>query len=113
MTFHSVVPAPRTILSGVRKLPPATVRVIKADGTSTERVYWEATFTRPVLASDGEGAMAVWISSLGGEYSLVASRYTKTKQFVAPVPINDPDFPYEVELPSALTRMTGSSTCSL
>ena len=27
MTFHSVVPAPRTILAGVRKLPPATVRV--------------------------------------------------------------------------------------
>ena len=26
MTFHSVVPAPRTILSGVRKLPPATIR---------------------------------------------------------------------------------------
>ncbi|MFG1603861.1 N-acetylglutaminylglutamine amidotransferase [Actinoplanes sp. NPDC049265] len=46
MTFHSVVPAPRTILAGVRKLPPATVRVIKADGTSTERIYWEADFTR-------------------------------------------------------------------
>ena len=28
MTFHSVVPAPRTILAGVRKLPPATVRTI-------------------------------------------------------------------------------------
>ena len=32
MTFHSVVPAPRTILNGVRKLPPATVRVVEADG---------------------------------------------------------------------------------
>jgi asparagine synthase (glutamine-hydrolysing) len=46
MTFHSVVPAPRTIVSGIRKLPPATVRVIRADGTSTENVYWEASFTR-------------------------------------------------------------------
>ncbi|WP_305782467.1 N-acetylglutaminylglutamine amidotransferase [Symbioplanes lichenis] len=46
MTFHSVVPAPRTILSGVRKLPPATVRVIRPDGTSTETVYWEASHTR-------------------------------------------------------------------
>ncbi|WP_328460713.1 N-acetylglutaminylglutamine amidotransferase [Actinoplanes sp. NBC_00393] len=46
MTFHSVVPAPRTILSGIRKLPPATVRVIRADGTTSERVYWEASFTR-------------------------------------------------------------------
>src|SRR3954451_11265584 len=34
MTFHSVVPAPRTILTGVRKLPPATVRVVEPDGTS-------------------------------------------------------------------------------
>jgi asparagine synthase (glutamine-hydrolysing) len=46
MTFHSVVPAPHTILSGIRKLPPATVRVIRADGTSSENVYWEASFTR-------------------------------------------------------------------
>ncbi|MDI6101280.1 N-acetylglutaminylglutamine amidotransferase [Actinoplanes sp. NEAU-A12] len=59
MTFHSVVPAPRTILSGVRKLPPATVRVIQADGTSSERVYWEASFTRTVAASDREWAEAV------------------------------------------------------
>jgi asparagine synthase (glutamine-hydrolysing) len=40
MTFHSVVPAPRTILAGVRKLPPATVRTIRPDGTGEERVYW-------------------------------------------------------------------------
>ena len=44
MTFHSVVPAPRTILNGVRKLPPATVRVIEPDGTSRDHVYWQATF---------------------------------------------------------------------
>src|SRR5207244_2946433 len=42
MTFHSVVPAPRTILRGVRKLPPATVRVVRADGTVTDTCYWEA-----------------------------------------------------------------------
>jgi asparagine synthase (glutamine-hydrolysing) len=40
LSFHSVVPAPRTILSGVRKLPPATVRVIEPDGSSTEHRYW-------------------------------------------------------------------------
>jgi hypothetical protein len=44
-----------------------------------------------VLASDGQGAMAVWTTTLAGTYSLVASRYTISKQFVAPVPINDPD----------------------
>jgi hypothetical protein len=50
-----------------------------------------AVSSYPVLASDGEGAMAVWITTVGGAYSLVASRYTISKQFVAPVPINDPD----------------------
>ncbi|GGN60683.1 asparagine synthetase B [Actinoplanes lobatus] len=57
MTFHSVVPAPRTILAGVRKLPPATVRVIRADGTSTERVYWEASFTRRLAKADWAAAV--------------------------------------------------------
>ena len=30
MSFHAVVPPPRTILNGVRKLPPATLRVDRA-----------------------------------------------------------------------------------
>jgi asparagine synthase (glutamine-hydrolysing) len=59
MTFHSVVPAPRTIVQGVRKLPPATVRIIKSDGTSTESVYWEASFTRTLTMSREEWAAAV------------------------------------------------------
>ncbi|HEY2202853.1 MAG TPA: N-acetylglutaminylglutamine amidotransferase [Pseudonocardia sp.] len=46
LSFHSVVPAPRTILAGVRKLPPATVRVITADGTGTEHRYWSAAHAR-------------------------------------------------------------------
>jgi asparagine synthase (glutamine-hydrolysing) len=46
MTFHSVVPAPRTILAGVRKLPPATIRTIAPDGTSSEHVYWRPSHTR-------------------------------------------------------------------
>ncbi|MGH3996901.1 MAG: N-acetylglutaminylglutamine amidotransferase, partial [Pseudonocardiaceae bacterium] len=32
LCFHSVVPAPRTILAGVEKLPPATVRTVYPDG---------------------------------------------------------------------------------
>ena len=46
LTFHSVVPAPRTILTGVRKLPPATVRMIEADGRYADHVYWRPSFTR-------------------------------------------------------------------
>src|SRR3954451_18488948 len=46
LTWHAVVPAPRTLLNGVRKLPPATVRVVEADGSSTEQRYWEPRFER-------------------------------------------------------------------
>jgi asparagine synthase (glutamine-hydrolysing) len=49
MTFHSVVPAPRTILRGVRKLPPATVRVVRADGRTSDTVYWRAEFSRAAV----------------------------------------------------------------
>ena len=65
MSFHSVVPAPRTILTGVRKLPPATVRVVQADGTSTETLYWQPTFSRdvrPDLTSREDWAQAVGAS---------------------------------------------------
>ncbi len=44
MSFHSVVPAPHTILRGVRKLPPATVRVIDSDGSSRDHLYWRLHF---------------------------------------------------------------------
>jgi asparagine synthase (glutamine-hydrolysing) len=47
MHFHAVVPAPHTIVRGIRKLPPATVRVIEPDGTSREHCYWEPRFETP------------------------------------------------------------------
>jgi asparagine synthase (glutamine-hydrolysing) len=43
MTFHAVVPAPRTILKGVRKLPPATILTIEPDGRRREETYWALT----------------------------------------------------------------------
>ena len=39
MSFHSVVPPPRTILSGVKKLPPATIAVVEADGSLQTSQY--------------------------------------------------------------------------
>lgn len=44
MTFHAVVPAPLTIIEGVRKLPPATVRLIEPDGTFEDTVYWNPSY---------------------------------------------------------------------
>jgi asparagine synthase (glutamine-hydrolysing) len=52
MTFHSVVPAPRTILTGIRKLPPATVRTVEPDGTTSDTVYWRPEFTRDPAYAD-------------------------------------------------------------
>ncbi|MEQ8824692.1 MAG: N-acetylglutaminylglutamine amidotransferase [Filomicrobium sp.] len=46
MTFHAVVPPPHTIINGIRKLPPATVSVISADGSRKDEVYWEPSFDR-------------------------------------------------------------------
>lgn len=46
MTFHAVVPPPRTILNGVKKLPPATIRVIEPDGRQHDEVYWQPPFDR-------------------------------------------------------------------
>ncbi|QDU59361.1 Asparagine synthetase [glutamine-hydrolyzing] 3 [Planctomycetes bacterium Pan216] len=44
LSFHSVVPAPHTILTGVKKLPPATIAVVETDGTITSRRYWDLKF---------------------------------------------------------------------
>ncbi|WP_062227520.1 N-acetylglutaminylglutamine amidotransferase [Aureimonas frigidaquae] len=44
MTFHAVVPAPLTIVKGVRKLPPATIRLIEPDGAYRDEVYWQPRF---------------------------------------------------------------------
>ncbi|MDH6462005.1 asparagine synthase (glutamine-hydrolyzing) [Micromonospora sp. A200] len=52
LSFHSIVPPPRTILRGVTKLPPATVRVYEPDGRTHERVYWDPSFTRAAERAD-------------------------------------------------------------
>ena len=40
MSWHAGVPAPLTILKGVRKLPPATILTIERDGTRHASTYW-------------------------------------------------------------------------
>jgi asparagine synthase (glutamine-hydrolysing) len=46
LSWHSIVPAPRTILRGVGKLPPATVLVVEPDGSRRERRWWDPPFAR-------------------------------------------------------------------
>ncbi|MCQ0989565.1 N-acetylglutaminylglutamine amidotransferase [Jiella marina] len=45
MTFHAVVPPPLTIVKGVRKLPPATTRMIEPNGSFDDQVYWAPDFS--------------------------------------------------------------------
>lgn len=80
MTFHSVVPPPRTILSGVRKLPPATVRVVEPDGRSHDRCYWEPPFDRDPERSSWQAAD--WQEALLGTLRTAVRRRT-----VADVPV--------------------------
>lgn len=46
-TLHSVVPAPRTILRGVKKLPPAHTMTFTATGEVKLQRYWSLDATRP------------------------------------------------------------------
>ena len=56
LSWHAVVPAPRTILRGVFKLPPATLRVI--DGVHVRDIkYWDPPFERTLDVEDWPGAV--------------------------------------------------------
>jgi asparagine synthase (glutamine-hydrolysing) len=45
MAFHAVVPAPRTILRGVRKIAPETAVIIEPDGRETVQRFWRLDYT--------------------------------------------------------------------
>lgn len=60
LSLHAVVPAPRTLLKGVRKLPPGHTLIIGADGRQKIKRYWHLQACRPVeKRSDQE-----WIESV-------------------------------------------------
>ena len=80
MSFHSVVPAPRTILAGVRKLPPATVRVIEPDGRQHDHVYWQ-----PAFEPDAE--RAGWSDQDWQDGLLDVLRTAVERRMVADVPV--------------------------
>ncbi len=80
LSFHAVVPAPRTVLAGIRKLPPATLRVIERDGTSRERVYWSPSFARDPGRAD-------WSERDWQDALLEALRGAVQRRMVADVPV--------------------------
>ncbi|MCP5304274.1 MAG: N-acetylglutaminylglutamine amidotransferase [Chromatiaceae bacterium] len=51
-TLHGVVPAPATVLRGVRKLPPAHCLVLERDGRHILRRYWQLDARREAVERD-------------------------------------------------------------
>lgn len=52
LSWHATVAAPHTVLNGVRKLPPATVRMVEPDGTHRDHCYWQPSYTRRADRAD-------------------------------------------------------------
>jgi asparagine synthase (glutamine-hydrolysing) len=46
-TLHAVVPAPRTLLRGIRKLPPAHVMIVNEHGHDRLSCYWQLDAASP------------------------------------------------------------------
>lgn len=80
MTFHSVVPAPRTILRGIEKLPPASLLAIEPDGRVVTTTYWEPDFTR---RDDRAG----WSEKDWEDAVLESLRVAVKRRLVADVPV--------------------------
>jgi asparagine synthase (glutamine-hydrolysing) len=77
LSFHSVVPAPLTILRGVRKLSPATLLTIEPGGARREQRYWSMSFERAPSAP-----CADW-----EEMTLEALARAVQRRMVADVPV--------------------------
>ncbi len=80
MTFHSVVPSPRTILRGVSKLPPASLMAIEPDGKVVTTTYWEPDFTRRADRAD-------WSEKDWEDAVLESLRTAVKRRLVADVPV--------------------------
>jgi asparagine synthase (glutamine-hydrolysing) len=62
LSFHAVVPPGNTILSGVKKMAPASTMTVEADGTINERRYWELRYVRS--AEDEQRDFEEWRDGL-------------------------------------------------
>ena len=80
LTFHSVVPPPRTILRGVSKIPPASLVAIEPDGRRTTTTYWEPDFSRRADRAD-------WSERDWEDAVLAALRLAVERRLVADVPV--------------------------
>ncbi|MGW8368552.1 MAG: N-acetylglutaminylglutamine amidotransferase [Gammaproteobacteria bacterium] len=79
MSFHSVVPAPLTILREIRKLPPATWRRIDASGSEIEHCFWQPDYRRN---GSGGSSFSEWRETVLESLNTAVAR-----RMVADVPV--------------------------
>jgi asparagine synthase (glutamine-hydrolysing) len=80
LSFHAVVPAPWTLLAGVRKLAPGSLMTIEADGARHERSYWALDYSRDT--ADERCSFEDWTERL-----LEGLRAAVRRRLVADVPV--------------------------
>ncbi len=77
-TLHAVVPAPRTILSGIRKLPPGCFMWVDKNGVSEPKAYWRLSAQCNQERSEQE-----WIEQIQSALQLAVDRRLE----IADVPV--------------------------
>lgn len=58
LSFHAVVPAPRTLVKGIEKLPPATWLMVDAQGNRDQATWWSLAYGHD--ADEAELELADW-----------------------------------------------------
>ncbi len=80
MTLHAIVPAPRTILRGVKKLEPGTTLTLEPDGSQRTRQYWNVHFETP--EAERATSLKEW-----QERAIFSLRQAVKRRTVADVPV--------------------------
>ena len=78
-SLHAVVPAPRTIVKGIRKVKPAHYLLIDTQGKVTEKRYWKLTAKRP----DTKMTEQDWVQAVHDELRRAVEKRVK----IADVPV--------------------------
>ncbi len=78
-SLHAVVPAPRTIVKGIRKVKPAHYLLIDGQGKVDEKRYWRLTAKRP----DTKMSEQDWVQAVHDELRRAVEKRVK----IADVPV--------------------------
>ncbi|VAW71981.1 Asparagine synthetase [glutamine-hydrolyzing] [hydrothermal vent metagenome] len=78
-SLHAVIPAPRTILKGVRKLPPAHTMTVNVHGETKTEPYWSLNACRPTQTMSEQD----WVDATHE----ALMRAVKKRKIIADVPV--------------------------